>query len=72
MKRKTCNGINPVVLAIKAVGSQDALASALTPPVSRQAIGGWLKRGEIPPRRVPEVAKATGIPKHILSPLFTR
>lgn len=61
---------NPVEVAVKAAGGRLNLAKSLNPPVTRQAVEGWIKRGEIPPRRVPEVSAITGIPKHVLSPLF--
>ena len=62
---------NPVEVAVRAAGGRIKLAKSLNPPVSRQAVEGWIKRGEIPPRRVPEVSVITGIPRHVLSPLFS-
>lgn len=62
---------NPVEVAVSAVGGRTKLAKSLNPPVSRQAVERWVKNGEIPPRRVPEVSRITGIPKHVLSPLFS-
>lgn len=67
---KTTASINPVLVAINAAGSQLALSKLLTPPVSRQAIAKWLRKGEIPPRRVPQVSAATRIPMSVLNPLF--
>ena len=63
--------MNPVVLAVSAAGGRKNLAQALRPPVSRQAVESWLKKGEIPAKRVPDVARVTGIPKRLLSPLFS-
>lgn len=62
--------LNPVLFAIEAAGGRRQLAKKLAPPVSRQAIEQWIRKGEIPPRRVPQVATATGIPKGVLNPMF--
>lgn len=62
---------NPALLAVKAVGTQEALANALTPKLSRQAIGVWVKNKKIPLSKVVEVSKVTGIPKKILDPAFS-
>ena len=62
--------LNPVLFAVQAVGGRRQLATKLSPPVSRQAIEQWIRKGEIPPRRVPQVASATGIPKGVLNPMF--
>lgn len=40
--------------------------------VSRQVVSHWLKTGEIPPTRVREVSKVTGIPPHLLNDLFAQ
>lgn len=52
-----------VKLATRAVGGTVALARCLN--ISSQAVSQWDK---IPAERVPEVAKATGIPRHLLRP----
>lgn len=73
MARKTCvDNHNPVQLAIDVAGGRKKLAESLSPPITRQAVELWLHNGEIPPRRVAEVSKLTGVPKHLLSPLFKK
>ena len=57
--------VHPVVLASKAVGSQDALAKAVK--VTPQAIGKW-KRSRIPAERVLDVERVTGVSRHLLRP----
>lgn len=69
MAKNTCSS-NPVELAIRLAGGRKQLAEKLSPPISRQAVESWLKKGEVPPRRVKEVSALTGIPKPVLSPLF--
>ena len=59
---------NPVAVAIQAVGSRRELAKQVK--VTRQAVERWLASGEIPPRRVPDVARITGMPKKVLNPIF--
>ena len=53
----------PLQKAIDSVGSAKALAEALG--VSAQAISQWDK---VPPRRVLDVERASGIPRHELRP----
>lgn len=69
MTRNTCK-LNPVQMAIQAAGGRKKLAESLT--LTRQAVELWLHNGEVPPRRVAEVSRLTGIPKHLLSPLFKK
>lgn len=71
MTRTTCK-LNPVQMAIQAAGGRKKLAESLTPPITRQAVELWLHNGEVPPRRVAEVSRLTGMPKHLLSPLFKK
>lgn len=59
---------NPVAVAIEAAGSRKELAEKLN--VSRQAVERWLAAGVIPPKRVPEVSRITGMPKRVLNPIF--
>lgn len=66
----TASKVNPVEMAVNAAGGRKQLAEKLIPPISRQAVECWLKKGEVPPRRVKEVSELTGIPKHVLSPFF--
>ncbi len=69
MKSESCFN-NSVLMAVKAVGGRGALAKKLSPPISRQAVDRWVRLGVVPPKRVLEVSKLTGIPKEKLSPLF--
>lgn len=63
--------INPVDICDRAIGGTDKdLAKALG--VRPAAVCRWRKKSEIPPRRVAEVSKLTGVPKHLLSPLFKK
>jgi DNA-binding transcriptional regulator YdaS (Cro superfamily) len=57
---------NPVDLAASAVGGQNRLAEVLK--VSPQAVNKWKRLRRIPPNRVLPVAKATGVPVHVLRP----
>jgi DNA-binding transcriptional regulator YdaS (Cro superfamily) len=59
----------PINRVIAYFGTQHAMAKALG--VSRQAIHimSRTKTGYIPPYRVPEVARLTGIPRHELNPI---
>ena len=60
--------VNAVAVAIEVVGGRRQLAEHLN--VSRQAVESWLAAGVVPPKRVPEVARVTGLPKKILNPIF--
>lgn len=60
--------VNAVAVAIEAAGGRKQLANQLN--VSRQAVEFWLAAGVIPPKRVPEVARITGMPKKVLNPIF--
>lgn len=54
-------------LAVRAAGNQTKLAKALNK--TPQAISYWQRKlGRIPAEHVPEVEKATGIPRHQLRP----
>lgn len=59
---------NPVAVAIQAVGGRKELAKQVN--VTRQAVERWLAAGSVPPRRVPDVARVTGMPKRVLNPIF--
>ena len=61
----------PALLAVRAAGNQEQLAKKLTPPLSRQAIGAWVRNKMIPLRHVADVSRVTGIPKKILDPAFS-
>lgn len=57
---------NPVEKAIKAAGTQQALADGLH--LSRPAIALWKKKGEIPLKYLKEASKVTSLPvKDLLS-----
>lgn len=60
--------VNAVAVAIEAAGGRRELAEKLN--VSRQAVERWLATGIIPPRRVADVARVTGMPKKVLNPIF--
>lgn len=61
--------ITGIDAALKAVGgSQAALARSVG--LSKAAIGKWVRDQKIPVERVPEVADATGVPRHVLRPDF--
>lgn len=57
---------DPLARAIKAAGSQAALASAIG--VSQQAISFWVKRGMAPAEKVVAIEKATGVTRQELRP----
>lgn len=59
---------NIVDRAIEAAGSVKALADALD--IKVQAIYEWRKYGKIPPLRVLDIERITGIPRHELRPDF--
>lgn len=63
-----CDRFNAVAVAIEAAGGRRQLAEQLN--VSRQAVEAWLAAGSVPPKRVPDVARVTGIPKKVLNPIF--
>ena len=62
------NCANAVAVAIEAAGGRRELAEKLN--VSRQAVERWLTDGVVPPKRVPDVARITGMPKKVLNPIF--
>lgn len=47
-------------------GGRLATALGVTP----QAVSYWLKKGRIPPCRVPDVERVTGIDRHVLCPML--
>lgn len=63
-----CDRFNAVAVTIEAAGGRRQLAEQLN--VSRQAVEAWLAAGSGPPKRVPDVARVTGIPKKVLNPIF--
>ena len=67
---RTTTPPNYALIAARRVGGTKNLARLCTPVVSRQAVEKWIKAAAIPPRRVPDVSKLSGIPKGLLNPLF--
>lgn len=65
---KNLNPYNPVKEAIEIVGSQVALAKICG--VSQPTVFKWLKKSEIPAKRVLLVEKQTGISRYKLNPLI--
>ena len=61
---------NYAQVAAERVGGARNLSRLCTPAVSRQAVEKWIRAAVIPPRRVPEVSKLSGVPKGLLNPLF--
>ena len=70
-KKMKHEDFNPALLAVRAVGNQEKLAKKLTPPLSRQAVGAWVRNRKIPLHKVADVSRVTGIPKKILDPAFS-
>lgn len=62
----TQNPQSPIQRAVAAVGSQAALARAIG--ISPPAVSQWIKDGRIPPSRVREVARISGVPAAELAP----
>ena len=48
--------------------SQSRIAKQMN--LTQQCISTWVKKNEVPPRRVPEFSRITGIPRCKLNPLF--
>lgn len=62
--------INPVDLAVRAIGGQD-IDLATKVGVSPAAVCRWRKNGEIPAKRLAAVCSLTGLPPHVLCPAFS-
>ena len=60
------NPTNPVDAAIKAAGTQQALADALG--IRSPSISEWKGRGRVPAERVLDVERITGLSRHDLRP----
>lgn len=56
----------PLDMAIKAIGSQESLAAALG--IKSPSISEWRSRGFVPPKRVLDIERLTGISRHDLRP----
>lgn len=65
MTKKLRHG-SPLDLAIRAVGTASSLAERLG--ISQQAVSKWCVKGEIPIQRLPDVARASGVPLKLLLP----
>lgn len=55
-----------IELAIEAAGSGAELARRIG--VTQQAVAAWAAEKTIPPRRVLDVERATGVPRRVLAP----
>lgn len=58
--------MTPLEAAIKAAGTQQALADALG--IRSASISEWKTRGRIPAERVLDVELVTGVSRHVLRP----
>lgn len=58
--------ITPIEAAIRAVGTQQALADALG--IRSASISEWKARGRVPAQRVLDVEATTGVSRHDLRP----
>lgn len=58
--------LTPLEAAIKAVGTQQALAEAIG--IRSASISEWKARGSVPAERVLAVEAATGVSRHDLRP----
>lgn len=63
---------SPVALAVHRVGSLEGVGRLYTPPISKQAVFKWVKRGCVPASRVRVLSKASGIDRSALNPAFAR
>ena len=63
------NTLNPVENAIKAAGGKKADLARLV-GISHEAIRRWGINKQIPLKRVADVSRLTGIPRHELRPDF--
>lgn len=52
--------------AIDKAGSRRIFARNLTPPVTIQAVGQWVKRGWVPPARALEIERLYGVDRAYL------
>lgn len=49
-------------------GSPTKLANAIGAPILRQHVEHWLKVGQVPADKAPDVEAATGVPCELLNP----
>lgn len=52
--------------AIDMAGNRLAFARSLTPPITVQAVGQWVKRGWVPPQRALEIEALYGVDRALL------
>ena len=57
-----------ILQAIQRLGSQKELADRIH--VTPQAVSRWVSRGEVPPRRCPDVSLVSGVPVDQLNKIF--
>ena len=59
-----------ILQAIARIGSQKKLADRIH--VTPQAVARWVSRGEVPPRRCPDVSLVSGVPVENLNKIFIK
>ena len=59
-----------ILQAIARIGSQKKLADRIH--VTPQAVSRWVSRGEVPPRRGPDVSLVSGVPVENLNKIFIK
>jgi len=59
-----------ILQAIARIGSQKELADRIH--VTPQAVSRWVSRGEVPPRRCPDVSLVSGVPVENLNKIFIK
>ena len=59
-----------ILEAIQRLGSQKELADRIH--VTPQAVSRWVSRGEVPPRRCPDVSLVSGVPVENLNKIFIK
>ena len=59
-----------ILQAIQRLGSQKELADRIH--VTPQAVSRWVNKGEVPPRRCPDVSLVSGVPSEQLNKIFIK
>ena len=59
-----------ILEAIQRLGSLKELADRIH--VTPQAVSRWVSRGEVPPRRCPDVSLVSGVPVENLNKIFIK
>lgn len=57
---------NDLASAIEKAGGQSEVARLLG--IAQQSVSEWVARGVVPPKRVLEIERLTGVPRHRLRP----